>query len=191
MKRAFIIHGWDGYPEECWFPWLKQKLEDNGFQVVVPQMPEPSAPKIEVWVPYLAKLVATPDAETYLIGHSMGVQTIFRYLETLDSQIGGVVAVAGFFTLIPGSIGGPEDEKIAEPWLTRPMNLEKIKQNANKIIAIFSDNDRFVGLENIEMFKERLCAETILLHGKGHIGGSDNLREVPEILEAVMEVAQL
>ena len=22
-KRAFIIHGWDGYPDEGWFPWLK------------------------------------------------------------------------------------------------------------------------------------------------------------------------
>ena len=27
MKRAFIIHGWDGYPAEGWFPWLKRELE--------------------------------------------------------------------------------------------------------------------------------------------------------------------
>ena len=27
MKRVFIIHGWDGYPEEGWFPWLKEELE--------------------------------------------------------------------------------------------------------------------------------------------------------------------
>lgn len=188
MRRVFIIHGWDGYPEECWFPWLKHELEIRGFQVEVPQMPEPSAPKVGAWVPYLAKLVGTPDAETYLVGHSMGVQTILRYLETIDTPIGGVVAVAGFFTLIPGSIGGPEDEKIAEPWLTKPMNLEKIKMNANKIVAIFSDNDRFVGFENLEMFKKRLGAETILLHNRGHIGGSDNIKEVPEILEAVMKI---
>lgn len=23
QKRAFIIHGWNGYSEEGWFPWLK------------------------------------------------------------------------------------------------------------------------------------------------------------------------
>jgi hypothetical protein len=26
-KRVFIIHGWEGYPEEGWFPWLKKELE--------------------------------------------------------------------------------------------------------------------------------------------------------------------
>lgn len=24
-KRVFITHGWDGYPEEGWFPWLKKE----------------------------------------------------------------------------------------------------------------------------------------------------------------------
>jgi len=29
QKRVFIIHGWDGYPEEGWFPWLKKKLKEK------------------------------------------------------------------------------------------------------------------------------------------------------------------
>lgn len=191
MKRVFIVHGWDGYPGECWFPWLKKELERRGFHVVVPQMPDPSAPAIETWGPHLANLVGAPDQETYFVGHSMGVQTILRYLQTIDTPVGGVVSVAGFFTLIPGSIGTADDEKVAEPWLTTPMDLEKIRKNAGKIIAIFSDNDRYVPLENVEMFKERLSAETIVLHDKGHIGGSDNAKEVPEILNAVLKVAGL
>jgi predicted alpha/beta hydrolase family esterase len=28
-ERVFIIHGWEGYPEEGWFPWLKKELENN------------------------------------------------------------------------------------------------------------------------------------------------------------------
>ena len=39
-KRVFIIHGWEGYPEECWFPWLKTEIEKTGFEVVVPNMPD-------------------------------------------------------------------------------------------------------------------------------------------------------
>ena len=31
-KRVFIVHGWDGYPEEVWFPWLKKELEAKGFE---------------------------------------------------------------------------------------------------------------------------------------------------------------
>lgn len=26
MKRVIMIHGWEGYPEEGWRPWLKQKV---------------------------------------------------------------------------------------------------------------------------------------------------------------------
>lgn len=24
MKRAFVIHGWEGTPEGSWWPWLKK-----------------------------------------------------------------------------------------------------------------------------------------------------------------------
>ena len=29
MKRVFIIHGWEGHPENAWFPWLKKELEQK------------------------------------------------------------------------------------------------------------------------------------------------------------------
>ena len=35
MKRVYIIHGWEGYPEEGWFPWLKKELEDRGFDALL------------------------------------------------------------------------------------------------------------------------------------------------------------
>lgn len=98
-KRVFIIHGWDGYPEEGWFPWLKKELEAKSFTVFVPQLPKPDEPRIDNWVPELRKVVGNPDEQTYFVGHSMGCQTIARYLETLPEgvKVGGAVFVAGFF----------------------------------------------------------------------------------------------
>lgn len=52
IKRVFIINSWEGYPEEWWFPWLKNEFEKNGVQVSVPAMPESAEPKIEAWVSY-------------------------------------------------------------------------------------------------------------------------------------------
>ena len=66
-KRIFIIHSWDGYPEEGWFPWLKQELTEKGFQVQIPAMPEPAEPKIEAWVSHLAKVVGDVDENTFLL----------------------------------------------------------------------------------------------------------------------------
>lgn len=188
MKRVFIIHGWDGYPEEAWFLWLKGELEKLGVQAFVPQMPEASAPAIEKWVPYLAELVGTPDAETFLVGHSIGVQTILRYLERIDAPIGGAVGVAGWFNLIPGSIGGPEEEAIAKPWLETSIDTEKIKTICPKFTAIFSDNDPYVPVSDAKIFRERLNAKIIVEQGRGHMGGSDNLKEFPLVLEEVLEM---
>ena len=189
MKRAIIVHGWDGFPQECWFPWLKRELESRGFAVTVPQMPDAAHPHIETWVPKLSEVIGTPDEQLYLIGHSMGVQTIMRYLASIDVTIGGFVAVAGFFSLIPGSIGTADDEQDAQPWLTTPIATEKVKANARAIAAIFSDDDRYVPLENIDFFKSQLGADVVLLHGRGHMGNSDNATEVSEILEAVLQIA--
>lgn len=46
MKRVFIIHGWEGYPEEGWFPWLKKELEEKSFAVQVLVMPDTDKPQI-------------------------------------------------------------------------------------------------------------------------------------------------
>lgn len=179
QKRVFIIHGWAGYPKECWFLWLKEELEKQGVKAEVPSMPDAEAPKIDRWVPFLEKLVGTPDKETYFVGHSIGVQTIFRYLEKNDIVVGGVLAVAGFYTLTDDAFEGEEDKQTAKPWLETSIDNKKVRKNANKITAIFSDSDPFVPLENENYFKERLGAQTIIVKNKGHMGGSDNLKEYP------------
>lgn len=188
MPRVFIIHGWDGHPQECWFPWLKKELEARGFEVHVPEMPDPSSPKIETWVPYLTSCVGTPDDSTYFVGHSIGVQTIVRYLQTIDRPVGGVIAVAGFYTLTTGCLG-PDEMLIAEPWLRTFIDDEAVKRNARKITAIFSDTDRFVPVENAKFFEQRLNAKTIILPHKGHFGTRDSALEVPEILTEFLSMS--
>ena len=156
-KRVFIVHGWDGYPEEGWFPWLKKELEAKGFEVHIPAMPDTSNPKIETWVPHLANLVGTPDKDTYFIGHSIGCQTILRYLQTIDEQVGGVIFVAGWVSLTPIATRDPEDRAVVEPWFNEPLYFDKIRKTTNKFVAFFSDNDSLVPQEeNVETYKKEL-----------------------------------
>jgi len=46
MKKVLIAHGKEGYPEEGWFPWLKLQLEEKGFTIFVPQLPDAEKPRI-------------------------------------------------------------------------------------------------------------------------------------------------
>jgi len=185
MPRAVIVHGWDGCPEEGWFPWLKRELEKKGFEVQVPAMPEPAEPKIETWVPYLAEIVGEPDENTILVGHSIGCQAIIRYLETLpeNAKIGGVVFVAGWFTLM--NLKTDREKEIAKLWLEMPIDFEKVKKHTKNFFAVFSDNDDVVPLNNKEMFEERLGAKAVVEHGKGHFSDSDGVTELPIVLEVL------
>ena len=189
-KRVFIIHGWGGYPEEGWLPWLKQELEGKGFQVEVPSMPNTDNPKIDVWVPFLKDKVGTPDQETFLVGHSIGCQTILRYLESLPegAKVGGAVLVAGFVHL--AKLDETEEQEIAKPWLETPIQWEKILTHTNNFAAIFSDNDPFVPLDDSKIFESKLGAKIIVQSEKGHFSGSDNINELPVALEELLRMAK-
>lgn len=189
-KRVFIIHGWDGYPEEGWFPWLKAELERRGFVVSVPAMPDASAPRIETWIPYLNKLVGQADKDTYFVGHSIGCQAVIRYLQTLPSgtKIGGAVFVAGWYNL--RNLETEEEKQIAGPWVNKPRDDKKIREVVNHAIAIFSDNDPFVIPENQRSWEDKLGAKIIVEHNKGHFNDEAGVKELPSALEAVLEIAK-
>lgn len=192
-KRIYIVHGWSGYPEEAWFPWLKKELEAKGFNVIIPQLPDTENPRIYNWVPKLNEVVTKPDANTYFVGHSMGCQTIARYLESLPNEIhvGGAVFVAGFFKHLTG-LGDKENVKtICEHWLNTPIDFAKIKSRLTKSIAIFSDNDPYVPLDNQEDFREMLKSEIIIKKSMGHFSGKrDGATILPIALQSILKISK-
>lgn len=188
-KRVFVAHGWDGTPEEGGFPWLKKELEAKGFEVQVPQLPDTGNPRIENWVPALAKVVGKPDEQTYFVGHSMGCQTIARYLETLPEgqKVGGAVFVAGFFKHLKGLEDDPEVRETDKHWLGTPIDLSKVRTHLSKSVAIFSDDDPYVPLDNQDDFRSKLGSEIIVQHNQGHFSGPrDKTTKLPIVLEKLL-----
>jgi len=188
-KKAIIIHGWSGYPDEGWLLWLRKELEEREFEVISPAMPNTDKPKIEEWVSFLEKQVKEPSKDTYFVGHSIGCQTILRYLEKLpeDTKIGGAIFVAGWFNLKPGAMEDEDDVEIAKPWIERSLDYKKILSHTNNFIAIFSDDDPDVPLEDSELFKQRLGAKIIIEHNKGHFTEETNVTKIPVVLEELLK----
>lgn len=189
MKRVIIIHCWEGYPEYCWYPWVKKELEAKGFKVQIPTFPDTEKPKMKDWLAMLKEVADEPDENLYLIGHSLGCATIVRYLETFneDQKIGGAVFVAGFTE----SLGYDETQSFFET----PMDLEKIKtKSKNGFVAIQSDNDPYVDLKHAGILKEKLGAEIIIKHNAKHfsgtIEGENSCLELPEVVESVEKLVK-
>ena len=187
MRRAIIVHCWEGTPEYCWYPWVKKELEQKGLEVKIPAFPDTNNPDRDAWVAHLEKEVGIPDENLYLVGHSIGCATILRYLENIDEaeKIGGAIFVAGF-TENPGY-----DE--VQTFFDEPFDFEKIKKSAkSSFAAIFSDNDPHVDLKFAEIFKEKLGAKIIIKHKMGHFSGSiENEKathELPDVVERTLDM---
>lgn len=182
MQRAISVHGWGGHPDEGWRPWLGKELKKNGITFISPLMPNTQLPQQGEWVSFLQKTVGRPDTKTYLIGHSLGVIGILRYLETLqkDEEIGGVVFVAGF----TDDLGIPE----LTNFFQKPIDWQKIKTHVDKVVSLQSDNDPYGLAKYNEDFKKHLNAETFLLHDRKHFSGDDGITELPEALHALRDI---
>ena len=183
MKRIIIIHQWMAGAQGDWRPWLKRELEKLGHEVLMPEMPDIDNPIIEKWVSKLAEVVSRPDSNTYFIGHSIGCQAILRYLETINTPVGGAIFVAGWFNL-----KNLEDEataEIAKPWIETPIDLEKVMAVLPKSTLIISDNDPYGAFEeNTKRFSE-FGSKIIVLHDAGHITKEDGYTELPEVLKEI------
>lgn len=182
-KRVYIIHGWEGRPDINWFGWLKGELEQKDFIVEAPFMPDTNHPTAEKWIAHLNEIIKNPDADTFFVGHSLGVVAILRYLETLsiDQHIGGAVLVAGF----PEPIGKPE----LLSFFSAPLDYARIKNTTKHFIAIHSDNDPYVPLKNGEVLRDSLGAQLIIVPHAGHLNQENGFTELPIVLESVLKIA--
>ena len=192
MKKVYLVHCWDGTSNDGWYPWIEQELKKYDVEVVRFDMPNTANPTIEEWVNILNEKVDKLDEETYFMGHSIGCQTIMRYLETKEvTKIGGILFVAPWLDLLPEAVEDEDSYNTAYPWINTPINFEKIKEFSNNINCIFSDNDYFVDLAQEQEFKQKLNAKTIIVNGKGHISQDDDIFELNEILELSKEMLKV
>ncbi|MBI4599005.1 alpha/beta hydrolase, partial [Candidatus Uhrbacteria bacterium] len=82
MKKVFIIHGFEGSPNGGWRPWLMAELEKQEIYACALSMPMPENPVCDEWVGEISRHIErNSDDKIYLVGHSLGVPAILRYLE--------------------------------------------------------------------------------------------------------------
>lgn len=166
MKNAIILHGMENDPQDHWYPWLKQELENKGYEVWVPQLPDTNDPQLSKWVPHIMQ-GGKFNEETVLIGHSAGGACVLAVLEELNVKIAQAIVVAGF-SFYPGGDG------IVKP----SYNWQKIQDNVSEFVIITSDNDPY-GHDEVRgrVMLEMLAMDgsiQILVKGQRHFSMEDD-----------------
>lgn len=184
MKTIYLVHGWSGSGSGGWFDWVKEHYEKKGWKVVAFDMPDTDSPTIEKWVGFLRDNVKELNEDVYFIGYSIGVQTILRYFEQLEDgiKIGGCFFVAGWFHLIDSGNETAEDMALAKPWIETPIDFDNVKNHCDRFYSLFSSNDYYVPLSDVQIFKVGLNSQTKILENKGHFEAET---EIPEILDFI------
>jgi len=185
MKEAFIFHGTEGYPEENWFPWMKEKLEAKGLKVFVPQFPSPPGEpcSLEEWFKVLKDYEEQIDEDTILIGHSLGGVFTLRILERLDHPVKAVFLIGTPVGVRPilnydrdQAFGGFE------------FNWEKIKKNSSHFTVFQSDTDPYVGLGNGEQLAKNLGCELTFVPNAGHFNAKAGYTKFDTLLDKIEKI---
>ena len=187
MKKVFIIHGFNGSPNGGWRPWLMVELAKHDIYACALPMPTPRYPIQEEWVKTVSEVIGNPDEEIFLVGHSLGVPTILRYLETLpkDKKIGGAVLVSGFINYVPG----PGDRyDLINKFAENSFDFEHIKNVCKKFVVIHGDDDPIVTFSNAEELSNKLSCKLISFPNGKHLNGKAGIYELPEALDSLLKM---
>ena len=184
--HAVLIHGWKGWPENAWFPWLREELETRGWTTEAPAMPNPILPRRERWVSVVLSKIKQP--ETVLIGHSLGCLAILWALaEYTGSPPARTVLVSGF--------GRPflrilKNSQYHQEWFPRELDFSSVKSKSASWAVIHGRNDRLVPFEEGEWLAAQLGVALVVPKRTGHLIHEEGALDVPEILDAVTDGLQ-
>ncbi len=183
----FIVHGWAGSPKEPMHQWLKKELEKEGFQIHVLKMPNPKAPTIHSWIETMKQEVGLAlTKDMYFIGHSIGCQTVLRFLEIAKGKSGAVCLIAPWLKL--KSLDADEERAIAKEWEETSIEWNNVKNKSSNFLCQFSDDDPYVFVEEAKKFKKFLNADIVIEKKKGHFTETDNYEANTTVINYLLNI---
>ncbi|MDD5721113.1 MAG: alpha/beta hydrolase [Candidatus Pacebacteria bacterium] len=185
INNVFIFHGTEGHPQENWFPWLKEKLEEKGCKVIVPQFPTPAVvpAKIFEWFEVLKNYEQDIDENTIIIGHSLGGVFALRVLEKLKYPIRAV-----FLTGTPIGVKPILNYDRDSSFSGFDFDWNTIKNNSKHFTVYHSDNDPYVSLGNGEQLAKELGVELSFIPNAGHFNARAGYLTFPDLLEKIRKI---
>ena len=180
MKNAFILHGIYGNPEENWIPWLKEKLEERGYTVHVPFFPttEPVT-TLESWQQAWEPFDTKVDADSIVIGHSLGVAFALNILEKHSIRLAFLVATAWGET---NNEFTPMMDQIAN----QDFDWNTIKSHCSHFEIFHADNDPYLPVEKAHTLAKHLECDVHLIQNAGHFNEAAGYTDFPKLLELIL-----
>lgn len=187
MKKAVLLHGTDGTPTDHWFPWLKKELEESGYEVFAPTLPENHTPNRDVYEAFL-KSCGWDFTDNLLIGHSSGTTTILNLLMAdWFPTVKAAVMVGTFLNKKLTKSADWYEQGQFDNLFVQNFDIEKIKSKCPEFIFVHGDNDHACDYNDAKEFCGKLDGDFITIKNGSHLSGSSGITEIPEITEKLTD----
>lgn len=184
MKNILLIHGYNGIPKI--YNWLKEKLEEQGYNVYIPEFPPREEAIYNNWKNILDEFNQYFNNETIVIAHSIGNGCLIKYLAENNIKIDLYIGLAGFDKYFEHE-GRDDLNRAIKEFIPDIEKIEKFKKLTNNRYAIYNDNDHIVPFDILENFPKNIDAKPMFIKGIGHMGKKSGLEKIPEVLDIIAE----
>ena len=167
MNKVILIHGTGGDGDVFWFPYVKAYAKQQRMEVQSPSFPDSNTPKLNDWLEYAGENIAF-DANTVLIGHSLGCSFILSLLQRTNVKIKKAILVAGPYDKDRENVGYQKIKDFLEAY-----DWQKIKGHCHEFVFIHSTNDLWdCDEENADYAFNQLGGVKVIMEGQGHFGST-------------------
>ncbi len=187
MKRAVILMGTDGLPNDHWHPWLKAELEKAGYEVFIPLLPDNHTPDRLKYDKFLQD--SNWDfADNLVIGHSSGATTALNLMSAnWFPHVRSAVLVGTFLNLklvknVSWYVPGQFDKLFLNQY-----EPDKIKAKADKFYFVHGDDDPYCDITDAQVLCDKLRGTFITIPNGHHLGDSSGLTQLPDLTKRLSE----
>ena len=181
MQKAVLLHGTDGDSGYNWFPWVKDQLEQRGYEVFAPTLPQNNTPNRAIYEDFLRN--SNWDfSDNLIIGHSSGATTVLNLLSTdWFPKVKRTILVGLFLNeRLLASVDWYKPGQFDDLFPENGYDIDKLRRKADSYVFIHGDDDPYCSIDDTKQFAKEFDEQVHAIRQGMHL--SSNRKELPEIL---------
>lgn len=191
MKRAVILHCFEGTSRSHWYPWLKKELEKRGYEVWAPDMPHNHRPNARETTDFLLANKDWDFNDNLLIGLSWGAVQAMHLLQHLPEtqSVDTAVLASAFTSELPEMF---DWSRPLHGLFEEPFDYAAIKAKARKFLFVHGSNDPWCDPNRAQWLARQLAGEYVDVPDGQHFSTSldPTFVEFPQLLK-LLEIRRI
>jgi leucyl-tRNA synthetase/predicted alpha/beta hydrolase family esterase len=196
--KVLLVHGLSGSSKENWFPWFKAELAKKGFEVLIPDLPNPDNPSLKDWIAALKQLGLSNDDKIFVVAHSLGAPAACQFILESGLKVQKLILVAPtgkeqsqkhWDSLIKNGCD-PKGVEAIKDFNAHNIQLDVLRGYVNEASIYLSDNDPYIPVA-VEKSYEQLQPTVHQYKNKGHFNAAAGVTAFPDILEEFPAIDEL